>query len=124
MPPALCTATGRKSGRDRIKPQPYLIAGIIVAGILMLGGIVVAWMQSAPITEKLVASQYVVQLVPYAKGQVKTVYAQANTPMKQGDLLLEIDPAPYKYAVDQLEAQLKRRASMKHRPGLKPQTPM
>jgi multidrug resistance efflux pump len=91
-----------------LKPRPYLIAGIIVAGILMLGGVVVGWMQSAPLTENLVTSQYVVQLVPYVKGQVKTVYAQANTPMKQGDLLLEIDPAPYQYAVDQLEAQLKK----------------
>nr|WP_249168115.1 biotin/lipoyl-binding protein [Bradyrhizobium elkanii] len=64
-------------------------------------------MQSAPITQKLVTSQYVVQLVPYVKGQVKQVYAKANQPMKRGDLLLEIDPIPYQYAVDQLEAQLK-----------------
>ena len=27
--------------------------------------------------------------------------------MKKGDLLLEIDPAPYQYTVDQLQAQLK-----------------
>jgi membrane fusion protein, multidrug efflux system len=90
-----------------LKPRPNLIAVLIVAGVLMIGGVVVAWMQSAPITEKLVTSQYVVQLVPYVKGQVKQVYAQANQPMKKGDLLLEIDPTPYQYAVDQLEAQLK-----------------
>jgi len=59
-------------------------------------------------TENLVTSQYVVQLVPYVKGQVKTVHAQANTPMKKGEVLLEIDPAPYQYAVDQLEAQLQK----------------
>ena len=58
-----------------LKPRPYLIAGIILAGVLMLGGVVVGWTQSAPITENLVTSQYVVQLVPYVKGQVKTVYA-------------------------------------------------
>jgi len=49
----------------------------------------------------------VIQLVPYVKGQVKAVHAEANQPMKKGDLLLEIDPAPYQYTVDQLEAQLK-----------------
>jgi membrane fusion protein, multidrug efflux system len=64
-------------------------------------------MQSAPITAKLVTSQYVVQLVPYVKGQVRQLYAQANQSMKKGDLLLEIDPTPYQYTVDQLEAQLK-----------------
>lgn len=90
-----------------LKPSPSLIASLIVAGILMIGGVVVAWMQSAPITEKLVTNQYVVQLVPYVKGQVIKVDAQANQPMKKGDVLLEIDPTPYQFAVDGLEAQLK-----------------
>jgi membrane fusion protein, multidrug efflux system len=91
----------------RLKPTPYLIAGLIVGGVVMIGGVVVAWMQSAPITEKLVTNQYVVQLVPYVKGQVVKVSAQANQPMKKGDWLLEIDPTPYQFAVDGLEAQLK-----------------
>src|ERR1700756_3885683 len=89
-----------------LKPQPYLIACMIVAGILMIGGVVVWWTQSAPLTGQLVTTQYVVQLVPYVKGQVRG-HAEANQPMKKGDLLLEIDPAPYQYTVDQLEAQLK-----------------
>jgi len=98
-----------------LKPRPYTIASIIVAGIIMIGGIVVAWMQSAPITEKLVTSQYVVQLVPYVKGQVIAVDAKANQPMKQGDLLLEIDPTPYQYSVDHLAAQLtKSKAEVAH----------
>jgi multidrug resistance efflux pump len=54
----------------------------------------------------MVTSQYVVQLVPYVKGQVKAVHAQALQPMKKGDLLLEIDPAPYQYTVNQVESQL------------------
>jgi multidrug resistance efflux pump len=90
-----------------VKPRPYPIALIVVAGIFIIGGVVVAWALSAPISPKLVTTQYVVQLVPYVKGQVKTVRAQANQPMKKGDLLLEIDPAPYQYTVDQLQAQLK-----------------
>ncbi|MCK1276022.1 HlyD family secretion protein [Bradyrhizobium sp. 61] len=90
-----------------LKPRPYLIACMALAGILMIGGVVVAWTQSAPLTGQLVTTQYVVQLVPYVKGQVKAVHAEANQPMKKGDLLLEIDPAPYQYTVDQLEAQLK-----------------
>ena len=72
----------------------YLIASMIVAGVSMIGGVVVVGTQSAPITDKMVTSQYVVQLVPYVKGQVKTIYAQAIQPMKKGELLLEIDPAP------------------------------
>jgi multidrug resistance efflux pump len=90
-----------------LKATPYLIAGLLVGGVLMIGGVVVAWMQSAPITKNLVTNQYVVQLVPYVKGQVVKVDAHANQPMKKGDLLLEIDPTPYQFAVDGLEAQLK-----------------
>ena len=89
-----------------IKPTAYLIASMIVVGVFMIGGVVVVWTQSAPITDKMVTSQYVVQLVPYVKGQVKTIYAQALQPMKRGELLLEIDPAPYEYTVRQVEAQL------------------
>lgn len=92
----------------RIKPTPALIAGILLAGVLALGGIVVAWTLSAPISGKLVTSQYVTQLVPYVKGQVTTVRAQANQPMKKGDLLLEIEPAPYQYAVNQAQAALEQ----------------
>ncbi|MGY0574269.1 hypothetical protein ACTGJ9_027015 [Bradyrhizobium sp. RDM12] len=90
----------------RLKPTAYLIAGLIVAGVFMIGGVVVLWTQSAPMTDKMVTSQYVVQLVPYVKGQVKMIHAQANQRVKKGDLLLEIDPAPYQYTVNQVEAQL------------------
>ncbi len=89
-----------------IKPTAYVIASMIVVGVFMIGGVVVVWTQAAPITDKMVTSQYVVQLVPYVKGQVKAVHAQALQPMKKGDLLLEIDPAPYQYTVNQVEAQL------------------
>lgn len=91
----------------RLKPSPSLIAALVVAGILMIGGVVVTWMLSAPITEKVVTNQYVVQLVPYVKGRVIKLHAQANQPLKKGDLLLEIDPTLYQFAVDGLEAQLR-----------------
>ena len=63
-----------------IKPTAYIIASMIVAGVFMIGGVVVVWTQSAPITDKMVTSQYVVQLVPYVKGQVKSIYAQRISP--------------------------------------------
>ena len=66
-----------------IKPTAYLIASMIVVGVFMVGGVVVIWTQSAPITDKMVTSQYVVQLVPYVKGQVKTIHAQANQLLKK-----------------------------------------
>ncbi len=89
-----------------IRPRPYPIAWTIVAGVLIIGGVLVAWMQFAPMSPKVVATQYVIQLVPYVKGQVKKVYAEANQPLKKGDPLLEIDPVPYQNTVNQVSAQL------------------
>jgi multidrug resistance efflux pump len=89
-----------------LRPRPFPIACVVLAGILILGSIFVAWKLCAPLSDRVVTNQYVVQLVPYVKGQVKKVYAHANQPVKKGDPLLEIDPAPYQYTVDQLEAQL------------------
>lgn len=80
-----------------LRPRPFPIARVVVAGLLLMGGIVVAWMLCAPLSPRLVTTQYVVQLVPYVKGQVKKVHAEANRPVKKGGLLLEINPAPYQF---------------------------
>ncbi len=85
-----------------VKPRPLPIVLVMVAGVLLIGGVFVVWMQCAPLSGRVVTTQYVVQLVPYVKGQVKKVAAQPNQPIKKGDLLLEIDPEPYQYTVDQL----------------------
>lgn len=44
--------------------------------------------------------------MPNVKGQVTKVHAKTNVPMKKGDLLLEINSAPYQFALDQAAAQL------------------
>jgi len=89
-----------------VKPRPYPLAFTLLVGVLIIGGVVVAWMQFAPLSPKVVTTQYVIPLVPYVKGQVRRVVAKANQTIKKGDLLLEIEPAPYQFAVEQAEAQL------------------
>src|SRR5262245_38173564 len=89
-----------------LKLRPYPIAWVVVGGVLLIGGVVVAWNLCAPMSTRVVTTQYVVQLVSYVKGKVKKVHAQANQPVKKGDLLLEIDSEPFQYTVNQLEAQL------------------
>src|SRR5262249_14108967 len=89
-----------------LRPRPLPIAGVVVGGVLIIGGVVVVWTLCAPMSPRVVTTQYVIQLVPYVKGQVKKVHAQANQPVKKGDLLLEIIPDPYQFTVSQVEAQL------------------
>ena len=90
----------------KLKLGPKGIAWLGVGFVLPVCAVIVLWHLDAPMSGRVVTSQYVVQLVPYVKGQVKKIYAKANQPMKKGDLLLEIDPTPYQYTVNQLEAQL------------------
>src|SRR5262249_43553860 len=89
-----------------VRPSPASIACCVVVGVLLLGGVVVAWTLCAPMSGRVVTTQYVVQLVSYVKGQVLKVHAQTNQPVKKGDLLLEINPVPFQYAVNQATAQL------------------
>jgi multidrug resistance efflux pump len=89
-----------------LRPRPVPIAWVAVAGVLLIGGVVVAWHLCSPLSSRVVTTQYVVPLVSYVKGHVLKVHAQANQPVKKGDLLLEINPEPFQYTVDQAEAQL------------------
>ncbi len=70
-----------------VKPKPYPIALVVVAGLFVVGGPAAAWTLCAPVTPRVVTTQYVIQLVPYVKGQVTKVHAKANAPMKKGNRL-------------------------------------
>ncbi len=50
--------------------------------------------------------QSVVEIVPNVSGEVVEVSAKGLTPMKKGGVLFKIDPRPYQYQVDRLEAML------------------
>src|SRR5262245_8541163 len=89
-----------------IKVRPFPIAIVAMGGILFVGAVVIAWMQCAPMSPKMVTVQYVVQLVPYVKGQVVKIHAKANQPVRKGDLLLEINPAPSQDTFNSAKAQL------------------
>jgi RND family efflux transporter MFP subunit len=49
-----------------------------------------------------------VSIVPDVVGEVIDVPVQANTPVKAGDVLFRIDPAPFQATVDQYAARLAR----------------
>jgi multidrug resistance efflux pump len=89
-----------------IKPRPYSIALALLIGVAFVGTVVATWFLVAPMSGQVVTQQFVVQLVPYVKGQVSKIHARPGQHMKKGDLLLEIDPAPYQFTVNQNEGQL------------------
>jgi multidrug resistance efflux pump len=91
----------------KVKPRPWPIALFVVAGLILIGGVVVLWTLAAPLSRRVVVTRYVVQIVSLVKGKVLTIDAKPNVPLRKGkDVLFQIDPAPYQYDLEQARAQL------------------
>src|SRR5262245_13511836 len=90
----------------KVPARPWPIAGFVVLGVLLIGTIVVLWSLACPMTGRAIVNRYVIQVVTYEKGRVVSVPAQANVPLKKGDTLFQVDPAPFQDTVDQLAADL------------------
>lgn len=90
----------------RIKPQPWNIAIFVAIFVMAVVGVVTLWTQSSPYSTRAVVGRYVVPIVPWVQGQVVSIPAKPNLPIKKGDVLFEIDPTSYQYAVNQAKAAL------------------
>lgn len=91
----------------KIKPNPVSIAIAGVIGFLAVGAIFVCWQFSAPLSSRLVVNRYTIQIVPQVRGPITKIYAEPNVHLTKGkDLLLEIQPDTYQYAVNELKASL------------------
>jgi multidrug resistance efflux pump len=82
----------------KISPVIWVVLLFVVLFIPMNWG--------APSGDIVVLRQSVA-IVPNVAGEVIDVPVQPNTPLKAGDILFKIDPAPYEAQVRQIEAQLK-----------------
>ena len=60
----------------------------------------------APSSHDVRAMNYVIPIVPRVTGQVTEVPIEPNRPIKKGDVLFKIDPAPFEAAVRAAEATL------------------
>ncbi|MEP9352799.1 efflux RND transporter periplasmic adaptor subunit [Xanthobacter sp. KR7-65] len=82
----------------KLSPILFLIL-LLVAFFIPMG-----W--GAP-SGTVVAGRQSVAIVPSVSGEVIDVPAVPNTPLKAGDVLFRIDPAPFQAQLDALNAQLK-----------------
>jgi len=77
----------------------------VLVGAAILGTFLALLNHLAP-TGSIVVSGHVVEVTPNVSGQVISVPVQPNRPIKKGDILFEIDPAPFTHKVAQLQAAL------------------
>jgi len=94
----------------KFKIVPINLYTIVTAGlgaIVIIGTILGVMNYCHPVTK---AAQYYMAttpITPQVRGLVIDVPIVADTPLKKGDVLFQIDPTPYKAKVTSLEAQLK-----------------
>jgi multidrug resistance efflux pump len=55
---------------------------------------------------KVTVTGRVVEVTPNVTGQIVAIPVKPNFPVKMGEVLFQIDPAPYGYKVSQLKASL------------------
>ncbi|MCP3472192.1 efflux RND transporter periplasmic adaptor subunit [Bradyrhizobium sp. CCGUVB1N3] len=82
------------------KASPAIVMVLLLFGLLIPMG----W--GAPQGDALVVRN-AVSIVPDVAGEVTDVPIAANAPLKAGDVLFRIDPAPYAAQVKAIDAQLK-----------------
>ncbi|MDH3814483.1 MAG: HlyD family secretion protein [Acidobacteriota bacterium] len=89
-----------------VEPNVRSYTAAAIVGVVVIGAILLAMNLFQPYSTNAVISQYVVQIAPQVTGQVTTVPASPNQPIKKGDILFTIDPAPFQATVDGLKAAL------------------
>lgn len=92
----------------KIKLTPVSISVAVLIGVFALGGIVVAWNFSAPTTQRMTVYRSVIPLVASqnTKELIKKVHVKIEQAVKKGDVLYEVEAAPFKFAVDQQVSKL------------------
>jgi multidrug resistance efflux pump len=75
--------------------------------LVLIGDIVIGWKFSAPITQQMFLKRDVLQFVPDGKEFVRKVHVAADETVNKGDVLFEMNPQRFQFAVDQSTAELK-----------------
>jgi multidrug resistance efflux pump len=88
-----------------LKPTIWVKLSPIAWVLVLLLGLFIPLRFWAPMGDvRCIAA--VIPIVPNVKGTVVEIPVQPNVPVRQGDVLFRIDPRPYQYQVDKLEAAL------------------
>ncbi|MBY0331358.1 MAG: HlyD family secretion protein [Acetobacteraceae bacterium] len=97
------TESAVKPGRRWLRP--VLLLGM---PLLVLAGILVVWQRGGRYitTENAYVKAHIVQVAPEISGRVLEVAVRDHGEVRAGDVLLRIDPAPFRLALQKAEADL------------------
>ena len=90
----------------RIPVNQWSLATAALGGIIGIVLLLLIMNYNHPFTINARIYFSVTPVLPGVRGRVIEVPAQANTPLKEGDVLFRIDPKPYEFVVAQKKAAL------------------
>lgn len=90
----------------KIPVNKWSVTTAFLGGVVLCGGILLTMNYNHPATSQARFYFFTTPIMPQARGRVIDVPVQPNHPLKEGDILFEIDPRPFQYAVDQAKAEL------------------
>ncbi len=90
----------------KIPLNKWTVPTAVLGGVIMMGTVLLLMNYNHPYTKVAQTIVVTTPIVPDVKGRVIEVPVQPNIPLKQGEVLFRIDPVPYQFEVDRLEALL------------------
>jgi multidrug resistance efflux pump len=100
---ALCMAVFKVF---RIPVNQWSLSSAALIGVFGIFLLLLGMSYNHPFTTNARIYYAVTPIFPTVKGRVIEVPVEANTPLKEGDILFRIDPKPFQYVVDQRTASL------------------
>ena len=90
----------------KIPLNKWTVPTAVLGGILIIGALLLLMNYNHPFTPLAKRVYVTTPIVPTVKGRVLSVPVTPNQPLKQGDVLFEIDPTIYAAEVRSLTASL------------------
>jgi multidrug resistance efflux pump len=90
----------------KIPLNKWTVPTAALGGILLIGTLIVVMNYNHPYSETSREYFVTTPVIPTVKGRVIEVPVARNKPIKKGDVLFKLDPAPYQYQLDSLKARL------------------
>jgi multidrug efflux system membrane fusion protein len=91
---------------DRRSAVGKLITFGIVAGAIILAVVVIRRLVRHPQTDDAIVTADIIGVVPQVSGTITELHVTDNQRVKEGDLLLVVDPRPYEFAVQRARAEI------------------
>ena len=90
----------------RIPVNQWSLSTAVLGGIIGIFLLLLVMNYNHPFTANARIYFAVTPILPTVKGRVVEVPVQANTPLKEGDVLFRVDPKPFEYVVAEKKAAL------------------